>query len=77
MTVSIDHAARLAAIWLTNAEKDDPAIRESLKEIFKDFKAQKIMPAVFISGEKDLIEETATLLKYNRRRCAEIAVKGK
>ena len=58
-------------IWLTNEEKNDPALCKSLKPLFKRFHDQKYLVAVFLSGEGDLYEGTRALLLYNRRRAAE------
>jgi len=62
---------RRIEIWLTNEEKNDPALCESLKPLFKRFHDQKYLVAVFLSGEGDLYEGTRALLLYNRRRAAE------
>ena len=65
---------RLVEIWLTNAEKIDPVLREGLKEIYAKYKTKKYMVAVFESGKGDLYENTRDLLLFNRRRSAEKAV---
>lgn len=49
--------------WLTNAEKCDPALRESLKPEFKRWKAKKYQPVVYESGKGDLRESVLALLK--------------
>ena len=69
MNVRDDH--KLVEIWLTNAEKIDPVLREGLKEIYAKYKAKKYMVAVFESGKGNLYENTRDLLLYNRRRSAE------
>ena len=65
---------KLVEIWLTNAEKIDPVLREGLKEIYAKYKTKKYMVAVFESGKGDLYENTRDLLLFNRRRSAEKAV---
>ena len=45
---------KLVEIWLTNAEKIDPVLREGLKEIYAKYKTKKYMVAVFESGKGDL-----------------------
>lgn len=65
---------RMVEIWLSNAEKRDPVLRESLKDIYDKFKKKKYLVAVFESGEKDLYQGTLDLLAYNKRRCAELEV---
>lgn len=58
-------------IWLTNAEKNDPEIRRSLEEIYREYQQKKYLVAVFESGSQDLYQNTLDLLRYNRRRSAE------
>lgn len=65
---------KLVEIWLTNAEKIDPVLREGLKEIYAKYKTKKYMVAVFESGKGDLYENMRDLLLFNRRRSAEKAV---
>ena len=62
---------KIVELWLTRAEKDDPAFRSSLKPLFRQYKAQNYLVAVFLSGEADLYQQTRDLLLYNRRRLAE------
>ena len=45
---------KLVEIWLTNAEKKDLGLRESLKGIFDKYKRKKYRVEVFESGEKEL-----------------------
>lgn len=61
-------------IWLTNAEKNDPKIREGLKKIYSKYKKQKYLVTVYESGSRDLYRSTLDLLAYNKRRCAELDV---
>ena len=63
-------------LWLTREERDDPAFRESLKPIYQQYKDQKYLVAVFLSGEEDLYQQTRDLLLYNRRRQAEKEVQA-
>ena len=65
---------KLVEIWLTNAEKIEPALRESLQYVYAKYKAKKYLVAVFESGAGDLHENTKNLLLFNRRRSAERAV---
>ena len=66
---------KIVDIWLTNAEKNDPALREGLNDIYKKYKEKKYLVAVFESGEKDLYQGTLDLLAYNKRRIPELEVK--
>ena len=58
-------------IWLSNAEKNDPEIRRSLEDIYREYQQKKYLVAVFESGSQDLYQNTLDLLRYNRRRSAE------
>ena len=71
MEMNVRDDKKLVEIWLTNAEKIDPVLREGLKEIYAKYKAKKYMVAVFESGKGNLYENTLALLLYNRRRSAE------
>ena len=66
---------KIVDIWLTNAEKNDPVLREGLNDIYKKYKEMKYLVAVFESGEKDLYQGTLDLLAYNKRRIPELEVK--
>lgn len=66
MEMNVRDDKKLVEIWLTNAEKIDPVLREGLKEIYAKYKAKKYMVAVFESGKGNLYENTRDLLLYNR-----------
>ena len=66
MEMNVRDDQKLVEIWLTNAEKIDPVLREGLKEIYAKYKTKKYMVAVFESGKGDLYENTRDLLLYNR-----------
>lgn len=74
MEINVKDEKRMVEIWLSNVEKRDPVLRESLKTIYDKFKKKKYLVAVFESGEKDLYQGTLDLLAYNKRRCAELEV---
>ena len=74
LVINVKDEKRMVEIWLSNAEKRDPVLRESLKDIYDKFKKKKYLVAVFESGEKDLYQGTLDLLAYNKRRCAELEV---
>lgn len=76
MEINVNREAGIAEIWLTKAERDDKVIRESLKPLYKKFREEKLLPAVYLSGDDDLLDCTAALLKYNRMRSAEMEVKS-
>ena len=74
LEINVKDEKRMVEIWLSNAEKRDPVLRESLKDIYDKFKKKKYLVAVYESGEKDLYQGTLDLLAYNKRRCAELEV---
>ena len=45
-----------------------------MKPLYQQYEAKKYKVAVFLSGSRDLAEETAALLRYNKRRVAEVEV---
>ena len=74
--MEIRDESKIVELWLTRKERDDPAFRESLKPIYQEYKEQKYLVAVFLSGEEDLYQQTRDLLLYNRRRQAEKEVQA-
>lgn len=71
MKIDVFDDMKIVAIWLTNAEKNDAALRESLKPVYDVYKKKKYQVGVFESGEGDLYGLTRDLLLYNRRLSAE------
>jgi len=65
---------KLVEVWLTKTEKKDLELREGLKYIYDKFKQKKYLVAVYESGEQDLYQNTLDLLKWNKRRIAELEV---
>lgn len=45
-----------------------------MPRLYQQYEAKKYKVAVFLSGSRDLAEETAALLCYNKRRIAELEV---
>ena len=71
MQMNVNEKSKIVALWLTRAEKEDTALQESLKPIYRQYKEQKYLVAVFLSGEEELYPQTRDLLLYNRLRQAE------
>ena len=71
LRMEIRDESKIVELWLTREEKDDPALRESLKPMYQKYKEQKYLVAVFLSGEEELYQQTRDLLLYNQRRQAE------
>ena len=77
MQIDVHDDARQVCIWLTRAESQDPAVRESLKPVIAKYYGQKYLVGVYESGTEDLFENTLALLKYNRKKTAEREVKAR
>ena len=58
-------------IWMTKKERDDEELQKKMKPYYRQCKEAGYLVAVFMSGNEDLKEYTAALLKYNRRRAVE------
>ena len=61
---------------LTHAEQADEAVKKQLKELYAQYKGTKYTVAVFLSGKRDLYEDTRDLLLFNRRRCCRAGSAG-
>ena len=75
MQIEVADDKKDVVVWLTRAEKDDPAVQARLKEIYAEYKVKKYTVAVFTSGDQELYPNTLSLLLYNRRRGAELAAR--
>lgn len=74
LEINVRDDSKLVEVWMTNAEKQDQALRESLKPLYREYKEKKYLVAVFLSGTKDLEQRTGDLLCYNKQRVAELEV---
>lgn len=72
MEISIRDAQKIVEVWLTSSEKNDPAIAARLQPLYRAYQKQKYTVAVFQSGSADLFGCTRDLLRYNRKRVAEL-----
>ena len=66
MELNVYPDQRFVEIWLTKTEHGDTALQSRLKSLYRSYKAQKYLVAVFISGVKDLEESTTGLLLHNQ-----------
>ena len=71
MEMNVKDDVQIVEIWLSNAEKNDKQLRDSLQVIFDKYRKKKYMVAVFESGSKDLYQGTLDLLAYNRKLSAQ------
>ena len=72
MEMEVRDKEKRVYIWLTRAESEDPALKESLKPIYQEYKAKKYLVAVYESGTGNLEESIRDLLLYNRVRLREL-----
>ena len=66
MRIHMDEEKRIAEIWLTKAESDDPAVEARLKPFYKECKDHKYLAVVYRSGRESLLETPKDLLRHNR-----------
>ena len=66
MRIHMDEEKRIAEIWLTKAESDDPAVEARLKPFYKECKDHKYLAVVYRSGRESLLETAKDLLRHNR-----------
>lgn len=66
MELTVNKQGKYALVWLTNAEKADPKVMDSLQPLIEQCKEKKYRLAIFESGEQDLLEKTTDLLIHNR-----------
>ena len=66
MRIHMDEEKKVAEIWLTKAESDDPAVDARLKPFYKECKDHKYLAVVYRSGRESLLETTKDLLRHNR-----------
>ena len=74
MQTKIHEPTQIVEVMLTHAEQADEAVKKQLKELYAQYKGTKYTVVVFLSGKRDLYEDTRDLLLFNRRRAAERAV---
>ena len=75
MEIDVRDSEKRVNIWLTHAESEDAAVMESLKPIYREYKAKKYLVGVYASGTEDLKSLTCDLLRYNRVRLRELEEK--
>ena len=75
MEIIRDDEKKLVQVWLTRQEVGDEALQNRLKPMYAQWKQQKYLVAVFHSGKEELQRSTLDLLAYNKKRCAELAVR--
>lgn len=76
MEIDVCDDRKIVGIWLTRAERDNPAVMESLKPLYRSYRPKKYTVAVYLSGNGDLYQQTSDLVCYNRKCIAELEVEA-
>ncbi len=76
MKIDVIDDKKTVTIWLTKAESQDKAIAAELLPLYKKYHKEKYTVAVFHSGKEELAQLTSDLLCYNRKKLAELEMKG-
>ena len=58
--LNIHNDQKYVSVWLTKAESADPALKESLKSLYSEYKQKKYRVVVFESGRGDPLLITLT-----------------
>jgi len=70
--IRINDKEKRVYVWLTGAESENAALRDSLKPLYQTYHEMKYLVAEFRSGTEDLEALTRDLLLYNRVRLREL-----
>ena len=68
MRIYTDEKERLLAVWLTPEENDDQSVMAALRPVIAQYKRMAYQPVIYRSGNGDLRENTAALLRRTRRK---------
>jgi len=66
MEIIVDDTKKRVEVWLTREEKDDTALRESLKGAYARYKEMRYLVVTFESGNQSLFTNTRDMLLANR-----------
>ena len=67
MEINVREDRKIVDIWLTNEEKNDPTVKERLKEIYAKYASTPYTVAVFFGGLNTLYDQTQALIRHNKR----------
>ena len=70
MRIYTDESEKILAVWLSADEHKDTQLMASLSPVISQFKSMKYQPVIYCSGTGNLQENTAALLRANRRAMA-------
>ena len=66
MNIDVNDEFKFAVIWLTNEEKENQNIQDSIKSIIAEYRQKKYKFVIMESGRQDLLELTKSLLNHNK-----------
>lgn len=66
MQVEENEQFKFASVWLTNEEKDNADIINSLQPLIEKYKKMKYKFVIFQSGKQNLLDVTKDLLAHNK-----------
>lgn len=69
LRIYMDQDRKIAEIWLTKAESNDPDVEQKLKPFYKKCKDHKFLAVVYRSGKEDLLDATKGLICHNYNNC--------
>ena len=64
MQTKIHEPTQIVEVMLTHAEQADEAVKKQLKKLYAQYKGTKYTVAVFLSGKRDLYEDTRDPVSY-------------
>ena len=70
MEIQVQDDKKYVSVWLTRSEASDASVREQLKPLYGQYRAQKYRVVVFESGIGDLPTLTQDLLRHSLVVCA-------
>lgn len=65
MIIRMDKENKLAEVWMSRADQQDPAQKKHAEDFYRQCREQHIFVATYESGCGDVAENTAALLHYN------------
>jgi len=77
LEIHVRDKSGIVEVWLTRAEKENAAACEGLKPLYQEYTRKNYLVAVFLPGDQNLSDATCDLLRYNRRRVAQMEVERK
>lgn len=77
MFVEVDYKKKIVYYFLSSQERDNVIFRDSLKPEYAIWRNRGYITCVFLSGNEDLKENTADLLRHNLELMAKKSIEEK